>query len=558
MRASHTERSAEKTPSLEGFLVGEGLTRRRNAARAAFEPASRVTAKTLVAEGGALKAEGDEQRRLVHAAIQQTRLEKPEPIETASRSSNRAKKHKARRTNQASTLRVTSLNPLDNVDELDEAAWRPTPLLRVRVNPMAWAASMALHLLAFGVGGWLMTRSVVLTAPVASAQASLQRLALTEDGELPVMLEASPSQRTSLERSMDVLAMAAGGEETARPDTERAGHGGEREVSQLARFLAQRDDDITLDKDTLSHLDRSQVARIKVSEDRASGEDRRALSEPMDLTFVAVGPGLLKERREHGETNPSKGDASRRDAASEGGARGALVIPEGIGEKPREAGSDKLGSHATPGAGLLSSKPGQEHRSTADTATAMPEASTGKDATLADTKGAARDNKTSEQEVSSREQALSHASTAGGELGVGKGGENGGKAPGSGGTNGPGSVSPGAGRGGGAVMDPAEDPRRIDYIRRLRARLFPLWANAFPRWAALEGRGGHVIFTLTIGSDGSLQGLALVRSSSIAEFDENVRKAVLRGAPFDPLPAVLGVSQLAVTMSFDAVNPAVR
>jgi TonB family protein len=188
----------------------------------------------------------------------------------------------------------------------------------------------------------------------------------------------------------------------------------------------------------------------------------------------------------------------------------------------------------------------------------MPEASKGRDATLADEKGATRDNKSSEQDVATRDPALQHTSTAGGEIGTGRGGEQGGKATGSGGISGPGSQSPGAGRGGGPVTDPADDPRRIDYIRRLRAKLFPLWANAFPVWAALEGRGGHTIYTVTISAESNLIGASLARPSGIAEFDENIRKAIHRAFPFDPLPAALGVPQLSVTLSFDAVNPAVR
>lgn len=403
-----------------------------------------------------------------------------------------------------------------------------------------------------------MARHVQLDAPVASALPALQRLNVSEEHELPVMLEASRITVASVERSMDVLPTAGGGEETARPDGDRAGRGGDREVTQLARFLAQRDDGITLDTDTMSHLDRSQVARIRVANDRASLDDRRALSEPMELTFVAVGLGQAHERRVYEDARTTRGSADSRAASQEGATKGAPLIAEGVGEKRRETGTDRAGGPVSPGAGTLTAKSTQEHRASADTATVMPEASTGRDATLADTKGATRDNKSSEQDVATRDPALQHASTAGGELGAGKGGEAGGNAPGAGGISGSGSQSQGAGRGGGPVLDPADDPRRIDYIRRLRARLFPLWANAFPVWAALEGRGGHTIYTVTIAADGRLLAAALARPSRIAEFDENIRKAIGRAFPFEPLPAALGLSQLTVTLSFDAVNPAVR
>jgi len=98
-------------------------------------------------------------------------------------------------------------------------------LLRDRANPVAWAASTLLHVLVLGVGGWWMARSVTLSAPVATALPSLQRLVLTEEGELPVMVELSEIKTRRPDHATDMEATASGGEETARPDTLQAARG---------------------------------------------------------------------------------------------------------------------------------------------------------------------------------------------------------------------------------------------------------------------------------------------------------------------------------------------
>nr|WP_240806653.1 energy transducer TonB [Polyangium spumosum] len=97
----------------------------------------------------------------------------------------------------------------------------------------------------------------------------------------------------------------------------------------------------------------------------------------------------------------------------------------------------------------------------------------------------------------------------------------------------------------------------MDYVRRVLARIHPLWKDAFPRWAIAEGRGGTVVVSFVIRADGSVASARVARPSGIPEFDENCRQAVLRGAPFEPLPRELGPT-FAWSMPFVAKNPAVR
>ena len=89
------------------------------------------------------------------------------------------------------------------------------------------------------------------------------------------------------------------------------------------------------------------------------------------------------------------------------------------------------------------------------------------------------------------------------------------------------------------------------------SKVHPLWANAFPKWAIAEGLQGTAIVTFTIEADGSVSSATVSRPSGVAEFDANVRAAVLRAAPFGPLPASLG-PRFRWSMPFVAKNEAVR
>ncbi|HVY45652.1 MAG TPA: energy transducer TonB, partial [Minicystis sp.] len=96
---------------------------------------------------------------------------------------------------------------------------------------------------------------------------------------------------------------------------------------------------------------------------------------------------------------------------------------------------------------------------------------------------------------------------------------------------------------------------RLLYMRQVMSKIGPLWS--FPKSAALEGLQGTVIVSFSIQADGSVASARVQRPSGVPEFDENCRRAVLRGAPYPPLPAELG-PVLHWSMPFEARNPAVR
>jgi len=64
--------------------------------------------------------------------------------------------------------------------------------------------------------------------------------------------------------------------------------------------------------------------------------------------------------------------------------------------------------------------------------------------------------------------------------------------------------------------------------------------------------------SLLVTTDGSVHDVKVTRPSGIPEYDENVRRAVVRAAPFGPLPPELHASSAHWSISFDARNPAIR
>ena len=92
----------------------------------------------------------------------------------------------------------------------------------------------------------------------------------------------------------------------------------------------------------------------------------------------------------------------------------------------------------------------------------------------------------------------------------------------------------------------------------MRARIDPLWENAFPKSAAFEGKQGRAIVSFVIYSDGTVDNVRVVRASGVPEFDENVKLAVLRAAPFGPFPPSIPGASMRWSITFDMNNPAVR
>lgn len=386
---------------------------------------------------------------------------------------------------------------------------------------------------------------------VAGAEIEIELPALRDDGAL--------LGKAALEKP--VSAPRGGAEAPARPDMERAGRGGEEDTAQPAFNLADTNDGLYLTPEPPSRVDRNQLQRVHSAEHRASRENWRASREPMELTFVASGSfGNRPLRLKEALRDPSAGRQDWGAPERLGGPLGANAQALGVGENPRPEGAKVEGGPVfRNGRGLPDAAPGDVHSERGRLAFARPMVERGTPSVPAIEKGRPHDTVDSEQELSGALASIVHASSAGGIAGAGVGGERSkDTAPASGGNEGLGSRSKALGTGIGPGLDnDAADRRRNIYLRSVMAKIHPLWAKAFPKWAALQGLQGTVIISFEIRADGSVVGARVARTSRIEEFDQNCLQAVLRAAPFGPLPSEMG-SSFRWSLPFEARNPAVR
>ncbi len=430
---------------------------------------------------------------------------------------------------------------------------------RILAPPGALATSVALHVGVIGLGAWLLHRSLDDSRLGEHAPPAVEVTLEPGEVELPEV------SRQGLAGSADPEAMLRerpasgpfGGERPPRPDLDSAGRGGTVEASERALNLADSIDGLSLDRDPLNRLDRSQVQRLATAKHRASHDDRRATPNPMELSFVASGKGKLAIRRQPAERDPSRGSNTGAAASDLGGVIGGPATEEGSGPEPaagaRESGAERdvapLGTHA----GAL----GRDFRRSARVVLARPMVPAARPAVPSLNKARPNDDTDSSQDVANAVSSLIHASTAGGRAGAGVGGDTGPGRPASGGAVGSGSRSLASGTGPGALLDVGADAGVIGYFRGVERKVEPFWRKAFPEWAIADGRSGLVTVTIVIQRDGRLASVAVARSSGIDEFDRNVVAAVRRAAPFGPLPARLLPGPQPLRMTFDATNPAV-
>lgn len=418
--------------------------------------------------------------------------------------------------------------------------------------------SIATHLFVVVSGDKLYTRSS--RNAVAWAKKGFTRLVFDEPLEVDLPIVGAETIDGKLVETPPIVIPRGGGEDIPRPDTANAGRGGS-EAAPTAENLADRQDDRTLVTAVPNRFDRSQVQRIDSGRERASREDWRASREPMELTFLASGRAANRqERRQFAVFAPSSGARAAHRAARAGGAIGAPQRQPGATEPPRpEGGSVQGAEEATLGAGVRDGLPGTDARTRAPVPLARPQVTTSTPSIPAEEKDKPQDRVDSAQEVALAQQSIVHASTPGGTSGQGTGGQTGPTTPGFGGQTGAGSETRPNGDGRGPDLDQlARDARRNDYLRRVVARIRPFFTrDLFPKWAAAEGRGGMAIVSFVIQRDGSVTGVRVSRSSTIPEYDENCRRALLRAVPFDPLPTELG-PQLACSFPFTSVNPIVH
>ncbi len=413
-------------------------------------------------------------------------------------------------------------------------------------------ASIFGHVIVLSCGALLLSHSLRDRARDQDAALRAKGLS-TVDVELP---RFDPSA-SDTERAADALESArapapppaGGGPLQRHPDTERAGRGGSRMAPVLATNLDSHIDPLDLETEALTHLDRSQVQRLRTAAERRSWEDHRSTPTPMELTFLATGVGALHERRT--PDNAVLGSSAGGSAFPLGGAPGSAARGPGL-EQPEQPGAAVAGRpKVAPLQGAVGAAPGSVPARGAAVLLARPWVMRARPALPTETRARPNDTDDSSQAVAARVAALIHASTIGAPPGPGVGGEPGGGLPGRSGSAGMGSHADPSGFGPG--LDAFNDAGLQGFIAGLKQRVDDQLRRSFPDWAIAEGRSGHVIFELAVAADGRLERVRMVRPSGIDEYDGNVLTFVRRIPSFGPLPKALGQRAL-ITMSYDSLN----
>lgn len=422
------------------------------------------------------------------------------------------------------------------------------PVRLSRIEPGAFVASVIAHLMLIASGAWLLAGRQRPAEIVVPVEVSIDVPPQPGGGNLTLgrsVAEPAPLPETDPEPPR------AGGERAVRPDSGAPGRGGARD-GERATNLSSSVDPLTLERDAPNHLERSEVQRLRVARVRRTLDDRRATPGPMELDFVASGRGSQNLRRPVARLDPSRGTAD-----------GGVSVRAGTtpGAEPTEdsfllAGSSEPGGEPKRAQGA-DSQVGREYRRSAAIVTARPAVVRDRAAVPAQERDRPSDTVDSRQRVSARVAGLMQASTLGGDATSGVGGDPaptavmpavGARSPGTGARSAP--SGPGLG------ADLASDPGLQGFYRGVLAQLNAALDDAFPRWAIAQGRGGLVVFDLTLFEDGRVARVAVVRPSGIDEYDQNVLDGVRKIASFGRVPQEFG-SRATLRINWDSVNPAV-
>ncbi|HEY1533011.1 MAG TPA: hypothetical protein VGF76_03305, partial [Polyangiaceae bacterium] len=238
-------------------------------------------------------------------------------------------------------------------------------MVRRWVGSGAFATSVAAHLLVLSCGALLLSHSL---RDRARERETMRLKAPSEvEVELPsIDPSASDTEREGEPAQTQPEPPSAGGGPLQRhPDTEQAGRGGSRRTPLTATNLDSHIDPINLETDPLTHLDRSQVQRLRTAAERRSWDDHRSTPNPMQLTFLATALGRVRERRSPGDA--ARGSVAGGFAVPLGGAPGSASDAAGAANAASEDGTSaesvrgaaQAGSHqAVPLQGALSAAPG--------------------------------------------------------------------------------------------------------------------------------------------------------------------------------------------------------
>lgn len=430
---------------------------------------------------------------------------------------------------------------------------------RVRRTSLTWMLSLLVH--GAVIGAVTLVAFANLRHQREEDEARRAKMAAEPIAiELPLATDGTTNAAVIVNR-VGEEPIVTGGATIERLDTGRRGHGGEV-TSRRATHLSDRDENLHLTTDSVSHLDRDQIQRIRESQRRTTWEDRRMTTNPMELTFIVTGHGQLEQRRPVAKTDPSRGAMRSKDASILGGAPGTqrdLLGDERAAQ--RDVGSDREGAlDPAAGLGLHDGRAGEDHRESADAMRARPELPQGPVSVAATMIDRPHDNVNSDQDVNAALRSIVHGSYQGGLDGTGRGGSGGGGASGADGVTGEGSHPAPLGVSDGEIYDlETTDPRLLPYFRRLKSKIDPLWQNAFPREAILELKQGTVIIDFVVNKDGTARVMwPPSRPSGIDAFDRNCADAVKKAMPFEPIPSTLGVSSIHIRAPFVANNFVVK
>jgi TonB family protein len=337
----------------------------------------------------------------------------------------------------------------------------------------------------------------------------------------------------------------------------------------ISILLADRDQDITVAEQLPNHASVSQLQRIRTAPDRSSLIDDRLTPNPADATTLTSGRGTVRREVRARAANAASGvstealavasspapeePAHARDYEGPGGEGASpppppTPAPAGAAEEvPMRQGIAGGGGDGPPVNG-------------AAVAFARPDLHRGRPAVPSQERdGRLRDNRWSELLVSTLRTGWTTASDPGGGAGPGQGASEGGPGAGRRGEGDGGRSAAGAGEGEETWISlNTPDPRFMAFFRDIHRKVDPLWRNAFPREAALALEQGTCIVGFTVHRNGTVTGVHVRRRSGFPEFDQRVRDAILRAAPFSPIPSSLGVDRLLVTAPFEFSNPLFR
>lgn len=423
----------------------------------------------------------------------------------------------------------------------------------------SWAGALVtsclLHVCLVGTGAWLLAHAFGQRAPVV--EVVTLPVELEPDLELPRVDTAtygrSPRPSTTPVDHPDEPVEPSGGKRAARPELPRSGHGGSR-ISSAALNLSDRVSSLALTRDTTTLADQNQLQRLATARARLSFDDRRATPNPMQLSFVATGPGTLLERRPAARFDPGHGSFFGTEASREGGAPGSPTIAgdTSASEEPEVGGEP--GSRPRHALGVPNGKGPPSVR--ASIVTARPPVKRARAAVPANTYGRPNDTVNSSHQVADAVRSLVHAGGLGPATGEGPGGERAAAStsPGRDGQQGEGARSAPSGEREGSGLSLAADTGFGRYTQHLLEQID--WERAFPTWAVARGIGGVTVVALSVDHRGQVLSVNVVRPSGIDEFDRNLVAAIRRDGPYGELPKALG-SSLTVRIAFDAINPAV-